>query len=320
MDADCACQPDITVAICTWNRADLLDLTLEHLSRQDLTDVASFEVLVVDNASTDRTAQVLQARSGGSLPLRSIAEPHQGLSNARNAAVAAARGKHVIWTDDDVCVAPGWLAAYQAAFRAHPDAVFFGGPILPRFLGRPPRWLLRGIECVSTAYALRDFGDGAFQLDRGRLPFGANMAFRSDALRRDSFDPALGRVGAKLLSGEESAVMSSLLENGATGWWVPAATVEHMIPPERQTLGYLRDYYAAWGRTSHRMNGREPGRRQLLGAPLWLWRQTIEAHARYLAARYAVPASSWLRHYRDMMVQRGKLGSYREESRSGLTS
>ena len=319
MGADSGAPPLVTVAICTWNRADLLDITLEHLSRLVPPAVGTWELLVVDNASTDRTPEVLRRWGAGPLPLRYITEPRQGLSHARNAAVMAARGRYIVWTDDDVCVSPGWLGAYQAAFRAHPGAVLFGGPIRPRFLGRPPGWLLRGIESVSTAYALRDFGAAAIPLDADHLPFGANMAFRADALSSCAFDPALGRVGSALLSGEEIALMAGLLEDGGTGWWVPDAAVEHLIPQERQTLRYLGGYYAAWGRSSHRMRGREPGRRQFLGAPLWLWRQTMEAHAGYLATRPSAPASIWLRHFCNMMVHRGRLGSYREESRTGLT-
>src|SRR5690606_2409380 len=105
----------LTVAICTWNRSFLLARTLEQLGALIVPPGLRWELLVVDNASSDDTSQVLQGYLGR-LPLRVVREERPGLSNARNAAIRAARGEYIIWTDDDVLVAPGWLAAYSDAF------------------------------------------------------------------------------------------------------------------------------------------------------------------------------------------------------------
>src|SRR5260370_34261599 len=103
-----------SVIICTWNRPRLLDQTLEQMARLRLPPDVAWELLVVNNNCTDQTDTVLR-RHQSRLPLRRILEPRQGLSHARNAAAAAARGEILLWTDDDVLVDRDWLAAYLLA-------------------------------------------------------------------------------------------------------------------------------------------------------------------------------------------------------------
>jgi glycosyltransferase involved in cell wall biosynthesis len=101
-----------------------------------------WEVVVVDNGSTDDTPGVLKSFAGR-LPLRNVVETRRGHSPARNRAVDTANGDYLLWTDDDVIVEPGWLAAYADAFARWPQAAVFGGPIRARFDPPPPKWLLR---------------------------------------------------------------------------------------------------------------------------------------------------------------------------------
>ena len=125
-----------TVAICTWNRAWLLPRVLERLTRLQHTQ-SEWEVVVVNNNSTDDTERVLDAFAGR-LPLRRAFEARPGLSHARNTAVRWATGDYIVWTDDDALVDADWLAAYVRAAEQHPEAAVFGGPVRPR-QRRPPR-------------------------------------------------------------------------------------------------------------------------------------------------------------------------------------
>lgn len=100
----------ITVAICTLNRAELLRRTLDLLAAMRLPDHLDWEVLVVDNGCADHTDAVIEAFAGR-LPIRREFEPRRGHTPARNHAVDAAKGEYIVWTDDDVVVDPGWLAA-----------------------------------------------------------------------------------------------------------------------------------------------------------------------------------------------------------------
>jgi glycosyltransferase involved in cell wall biosynthesis len=121
----------ITVAIPTLNRAESLKRTLESLAAMRIPMDLAWEVLVVNNGGTDHTDQVIDSFVGR-LPIRRVVEPKRGVSNARNRAVDEAKGDYILWTDDDVVVDPGWLAAYADAFKRWPDVAVFGGKIVPR--------------------------------------------------------------------------------------------------------------------------------------------------------------------------------------------
>lgn len=286
----------ITVTVCTWNRAPLLERCLQQMTRLRPPAGLEWELLVVDNNSSDRTGEVI-AGFAGRLPIAAIHEARPGLSHARNAAVARARGDYLVWTDDDIVVDAGWLAAYVEAFRRWPDAAVFGGPILPRFDGTPPRWLVESWPLVKVAYAARDFGPSAVALrkeDPG-LPFGANFALRAREQRRFLYDPGLGRNqdGRLLLCGEETQVIESILAGGGTGWWVPDARVEHWIPAHRQTTAYLRLYFESRGRLNALGNGPTTVV-SLLGRPRWAWRQAVVQELRYRLLRNRSPAPDWV--------------------------
>jgi glycosyltransferase involved in cell wall biosynthesis len=136
-------QPiDITVLICTRNRADRLARALSSAAEMRIPQDLRWELIVVDNGSTDHTAEVV-ARFAARLPIRLVQESLAGLSNARNRGVSEARGRYICWTDDDVLIDPEWLASYSAAFARHPEAAVFGGRIEPLLEDPTPGWVAR---------------------------------------------------------------------------------------------------------------------------------------------------------------------------------
>jgi hypothetical protein len=279
-----------TVAICTWNRAALLSRVLERLGRLQ-PPTGGWEVLVVNNNSTDDTERVLEAFAGR-LPLRRAFEPQQGLSHARNTAVTRAAGEYLVWTDDDAMPEEGWLTAYARAVERQTEAAVFGGPVWPRFEGTPPPWLSAAWREVGPAFAARDLGDEPFELDiEGELPYGANYVVRAREQRLFPYDPALGRRLGGGGVGEETAVIRAILAAGGTGWWVPDASVEHWIPKERQTIEYLRGYYALQGKTYLKRGAGVT----LLGHPLGLWCRIFWAESAYTLARLSGDPRRWLK-------------------------
>jgi glycosyltransferase involved in cell wall biosynthesis len=294
----------ISVCICTFNRAAVLERTLRQLATVHIPSGVEFEVVVVDNGSTDATQVVLQQLRGG-LPLRPVREARLGLSHARNAAAKAARGDVLLWTDDDVLVEPGWVEGYVRACTDFPDAGFYGGPVDPWFEGEPPGWLRECFRSLGQAYAIRDLPPGTTDLSRGSLPYGANFATRTELHSRLSFDPDLGRVGRRggCLS-EESSFLQRALDLGYSGRWVPESRVAHLIPRERQTLRYLREYFVIAGSTPTNPGLGGP---TLLGRPRWLWRSLVENELKFWATRWLTGPGTWMPYLRDAAIARGAL-------------
>ena len=226
----------LTVAICTWNRAALLDQTLTGMRELTLPPGVSWELLVVDNNSTDDTKAVV-AKHAASLPVVYLFEPKQGHSNARNCAIEAADSDLLIWTDDDVIVDSRWLAEYAAAAERFPDAAFFGGTIDPWFSVPPPPWVVRNLPALHGPFAIRQLGPEVRKLADAELVFGASLAFRTPLLKQHRFNPELGRNGTGMLSGDETDLLARLRLLGHYGVWVGTAKVRHYIPADRITTG-----------------------------------------------------------------------------------
>lgn len=259
-----------------------------------------WELLVVNNNCTDDTNEVIASFSRV-LPITRIFEPSPGLSHARNAAVAHASGDYIVWTDDDVFVGEQWLSAYTTAFRRHPEAAVFGGPIAPWFEGTPPFWLVSAWPSLMNAYATRDLGPDVIPLSRAgnHLPYGANFAIKMAEQKQRRYDPRLGIMPGRALLGEETQLIVSILAAGGKGWWVPDARVRHWIPRSRQTLKYVRSYYQALGLTQSAKLASVPTEPKLFDKPLWLWRMALYAQVIYRLRRPFVGPDVWVN---DMIV------------------
>jgi glucosyl-dolichyl phosphate glucuronosyltransferase len=293
----------ITVAICTWNRAQLLRHTLEQMaSALRVPSGLAWELIIVNNGCTDETDEVIDSFRTR-IPVRRVLEPETGLSHARNAAVREARGEYILWTDDDVLVAPEWLEAYLAAFERWPSASVFGGPVDPEFLEDPPQWLSAAWPLLGTAYAVIDLGPSEEALDMERLPYGANMAFRLSRQRQISYDSRFGHHRMGKIGGEETRVMRELLASGESGRWVPAARLKHLIPADRQTEEYLRSYYTGRGRRMRLEQQTKGGNRK---DAYWWFRGHAGRFAFHLGRALSIP-TLWVRGLRTSSIASGFL-------------
>lgn len=220
----------ISVAICTYNNAGTLATALESL--RDLTCPASlaYEILVIDNNSTDDTKDVvLRWQPIFVNRLRYIFEERQGLSHARNRAWHEARGEVVSYLDDDVKVDPGWLTAVAAAFEEHSAAVV-GGRSRLIYLAPRPAWLPEKYEVLLSRL---DYGEQVLVNTEQDL-FGLNFSVRKDWLDKvGGFDATLGRCGRSLMSGEELDLLRRIRARGGMAVYEPRAVVGHLIPAAR---------------------------------------------------------------------------------------
>ncbi|MEX0874323.1 MAG: glycosyltransferase family A protein [Actinomycetota bacterium] len=168
-------MPNLTVAVCTRNRADKLDTTLRSLLAQSL-DETAYEIVVVDDGSTDRTEAVVRAVSGQAIPaIKYLRQDHSGSSAARNRCAREASGELICYVDDDVEVEPSWLEAVVAGASRNPEASCFAGRVIVRLEGKAPRTCDREYLAASL-----DEGNEERVVDRA---VGANMAIRKQAFK-----------------------------------------------------------------------------------------------------------------------------------------
>jgi glycosyltransferase involved in cell wall biosynthesis len=243
---DSAPALDLTVVVCTYNRAALLQGTLDALRRQCVGAGYEWEIVVVDNNSTDTTKGVVERFSRvASAPVTYLFERQQGKSIALNSGVAAARGTLVAFTDDDCLPTPSWVSDLSHAFhRWHADGV--GGRILPQWAAPPPPWLLAAPR-LHDALALltetepRKVELGAREKMHGMRIWGSNMAFRRSVLLAvGPFDPRLGPVGNRKYVGEETDLVKRVVSAGGVVVFDPTPTVAHIVDRDRMVKRYFR--------------------------------------------------------------------------------
>ncbi len=299
----------VTVAICTWNREKFLDRCLQNMRELVIPNGIDWELIVVNNSSTDHTDDVL-SRHAANLPLRQLWEPNQGKSHALNTATVAARGELILWTDDDVLVDPLWLVEYVSAARSMPDASFFGGPIHPLFEGQLPRWIQEAWPWVSSAYAERNLGNECFEFDDETHAFGANFAVRTSVQSRYRYNTQLGRVGVADVRGEETEMQIRMLRDDLCGRWIPTARVTHLIPTERMTLDHIRRFYFGIGEAYAVMNDTS---RLADWQRVWcrsrLWSRVFTTTLKYQYLRLIGKSGKWARYFTRSSFLRGRLRS-----------
>lgn len=228
----------LTVAVCTYNRCVGLDKTLASIVSAIRPEHSSVEIIVVNNNSADATPQIIEKYAAADERIKGIFAREQGHSHARNAAIEAARGEYIAFTDDDVLVDENWLVDLSKVIdEEHPGCV--GGKVLPLWESVRPDWL--GPEFYPML-ALLDFHSDRVRLDIPKV-WGANMCLSMDVVRRNGeFDVAKGRNGTRLSSGDDTDYILRLIKNGERVLYDPAPTVWHRIGPDRVRKSYFRKW------------------------------------------------------------------------------
>jgi len=232
----------LTVSIQTCNRAESLAATLESMRMLRCPEHADYEILVVDNNSSDHTPSVIEDYSKVLAPrLRSVFESRQGLSHARNRALQEARGEIVCFLDDDVKVDMGWLEAICDAFIKY-SATVVGGRAYLIYPAPRPVWLSPNIEFLLSCL---DYGDEPI-LNIEKDLFGVNISvLRQVALNVGGFDVNMGRKDRSLASGEETDFLIRIRKSGGIVVYEPRAIVGHIVSVDRLSKRwFLRRAYS----------------------------------------------------------------------------
>lgn len=223
-------EPVISIVICTYNRADLLRGAVITACDQSA-DAGDFEMIVVDNNSSDSTAQTVRRLQERFSNLRYCTESSQGLSHARNRGWREARAPWVGYVDDDALIPGGWVRAALAIAAGNPPAGF-GGPYYPFYQTERPAWF-------KDAYGSMSLGDSPRTLGEGEYLCGGNMVWRREVLESlGGFDPRLGVSGGRQGAGEETELQRRLRARPDAGaiFYDPGLHLFHLVRAERMRL------------------------------------------------------------------------------------
>lgn len=270
----------ISVIICTYNRDKFLYRALQHVAENNF-PTTSYEIILVNNNSTDRTEEECQRFSHDypKVQFHYYLETLQGLSYARNRGIKESHGDLLVFLDDDSFIQKDYLEHLQLQMERHPEAMAFGGKITPLFeSGKAPKWMCKWNYSWLSAI---DKGESVIPFEGKSYPIGANMGFRKACLDRiGDFNTELGRSKKNLMAGEEKDLFNRMKEQQLPILYFPDIAVEHVIPEKRTTKEYIIKMAYGIG-MSERLRCLKEGKSALLkrhlsegfkwGATLMLW-------------------------------------------------
>lgn len=280
----------IDVIIATYNRAAMLERAVRSVLAAPAPAGVALVVTVVDNNSTDNTAQIVASlRAADPERVQYLFEKQQGKAYAVNAGLAATSGEIVALADDDQFMDAAWLRVLHRAISEGFD--FVTGPVDGDWQAEPPRWYddrLRGVLSLNT------WGDNRIvyredESPRARSISGGNVALRREALEKigGCYHPELGKTADTFAMGEDSELFLRLRRAGYRGLYEPQMKVKHLVPRERLTKTYFRAWHRGYGQSVALLERLHPQPvKHLFGVPRFMLRQTLEAIPKLLAARW----------------------------------
>jgi len=270
---------DISVVLPTYNRAVSLRAALQSFANLVFPADLTWELLVVDNNSTDSTREVVENfAEEAAFSIRYTVEKKQGRSAALNAGIAEAKGKIIAFTDDDVLLDRHWLLNLKKTFDDS-DCAAVAGRVVPQWNHRKPEWLEMEGQFAVVHF---DLGD---ELKEIRVPpLGANCAFRREIFRQYGlFRLDLGVNGAKhTVTCEDTEFGERLIRGGEKILYCPGAIIFHPVDPARTTKKYLLSWYYYNGVSLTRTAGLSKDGVFWFGVPRWLYRELLTNFAKWV--------------------------------------
>lgn len=284
----------ISTILCTYNRSESLGRALESLTASVLPETTEWEVLVVDNHSSDQTKSVVKAfcdQHPGRF--RYLFEPHQGKSYALNTGIREASGDILAFVDDDVTVEPTWLQNLTSPLQEG-RTTGTGGRILPARGFVPPDWLALEGPCNLVGALCAYFNPGDVPCELKEPPFGANMAFRREMFDKyGCFRTDLGPFPNNKIGFEDTEFGRRLMAGGECLRYVPTAIVYHEVPEYRVRKEFLLDWWFTFGRGSIRETDKTLGPWELV---------KLVGRAIVTAGQWALTFDSQRRFYRKCRI------------------
>jgi glycosyltransferase involved in cell wall biosynthesis len=234
-------NPSLSIIVCTYNREEYILRNLEALSAQVDFNKDAYEVIVVNNNSPDSTEEKCLSfiKEHPSVCIRYFKEMQQGHTFARNRGIVESKGHILAFLDDDAFVRPNYCQELQDFFNQHSMADMIGGRIYPIYEnGEEPKWMTKYLLPLVVAL---DKGDEVLEYTQNKFPTGANMAFRKEVFEKSgTFNTDLGRRGLGLEGGDEKEMVLRAKKNGFRAFYAPNVIVDHIIPPHRVDIQYVK--------------------------------------------------------------------------------
>lgn len=231
----------ISVIVCTFNRGNILEYCLNSLSNQ-LTNSVNYEVIIIDNNSTDNTNLIIKNFIKKCSNFRTYTEKNQGLAFARNTGFKKAFGNYIAYIDDDSIAPNNWIEEIISFIKRHPNVKVFGG-------GYKGYSLEENIGWLPENYCNNYLGENERVLNIGEEWItGTNMIFDKNVLEfYGGFNTLLGMKGYKTNYGEETELLLKMHKDGIEVYYCPKITVFHLIPNYKTKMSFLlkSDYYRA---------------------------------------------------------------------------
>lgn len=238
-----------SVIFCTYNREEYIYNALKSIAEQNV-DVASYEILLVDNNSNDGTKQLCEKfqKNYPQVNYKYFLETNQGLSYARNRGVAESQGEVLVFVDDDATAFDGYLKSIDDLFTTYPDASACGGPIVPVYEIEKPSWLSPYTEQLLGG-ALYE-GAEVKPFKNGKFPGGGNSAFRREVFDKYGlFNVDLGRKGTGLIGAEEKDLYDRLTRGGEKFYYLPGMGIHHYIPAKKLSASHFKELTYSIGKS-----------------------------------------------------------------------
>lgn len=245
--------PSVTFVICTYNRANYVNQALDSLlSEEQLNSTEQpFELLVVDNNSSDATREVVkryqeQFNSKGQ-PIRYVKETEQGISFARNRGIQETDTPYIVFLDDDISATENFISTWISFFENNPNVSLAGGKIHVKFDDPKPTWMS---YFLLPLFGRHDLGKSRKKYPDRKFPFAGNMGVKKSVLNDiGHFDTKYGQRGEKLdIKGEEKELAHRISTVSDAAHYLPDAFVYHHVDKSRLTVKYLKKHAIGIGR------------------------------------------------------------------------
>lgn len=238
----------ISVVICTYNRAAYIQDAMDSLYQQTIAK-DKYEIIIVNNNSSDNTTEVCESwiAAHTDAHFAFYNEGKQGASYARNSGAALANGKLLCFMDDDAIAEPDYLERIIRFFEEHLDAGGLGGRIIPKYIPEEPKWMSYYVSSIVGNF---DYSPTVTVFSPNKYPLESNMIIRKiDFEAVNGFNVDLpGVVGTLRIGGEGKDFFFKLKALGRVIYYDPAIRVQHVVETSKLTKEYMYRVASGMGR------------------------------------------------------------------------